>query len=301
VFPRDRLPVAEAAAFIPDIDRRRFLFVIPWHDSVLVGTTDSTYEGSLDHPSVDASDREYCIDSLNRVFDLDLTETDISGAFAGLRPLIAGKAGATADLSRRHAVYPISPGILGITGGKLTTYRRMSMDAVDHVVEDLGAASKSRTRWIRLGSSDPTALRLALQRRALRVGLGPDVVGNLVRTYGDRALAVMDQVESEGGAEPLVDGHASIVAESTFGARHEMVATLSDLLARRTRLALIDPAAGIGAASRATNALAKELRWSKKTASEHVAAHRADIETERGMSLYEPSHRDPSEEKLETG
>jgi glycerol-3-phosphate dehydrogenase len=165
-FRRDRLPMAEAAAFIPDAERKRMLFVIPWLDSVIVGTTDTTYEGDIDHPTVEEEDRRYCIDAVNSVFETDLTDADIAGAWAGLRPLIAGKAGSTADLSRGHAVYDIAPNVIGITGGKLTTYRRMAKDATDLVVSRLGGDTKCRTQWIRLGSTDLDALRAFVGRRA---------------------------------------------------------------------------------------------------------------------------------------
>ncbi|MEA2516722.1 MAG: glycerol-3-phosphate dehydrogenase, partial [Actinomycetota bacterium] len=125
LFRRDAVPLLETAAFIPDVARKRMLFVLPWLDAVLVGTTDTNYDGSIDHPTVEEDDRNYVLDSLNGVFGLGLTPEDIAGAYAGLRPLIQGKAGSTADLSRKHAVYEIADGIVGITGGKMTTYRRM--------------------------------------------------------------------------------------------------------------------------------------------------------------------------------
>lgn len=286
VFNRNSVPVLDSGAFIPDADKERMLFVIPWLDHVIVGTTDETYSGSLDHPSVDAADRAYCIDALNAIFDLTLDEGDIAGAYAGLRPLIAGERDATADLSRRHAVYPIAPGITGITGGKMTTYRRMAKDAVDGVAEDLGLHARSKTRWIRLGSSDVPALRLAAERRCRVLGLSDAVAGNLVRCYGDRALDVLDIAQREDLTGPLVPGFDPIEAEVLYCARAEMATHLSDVLSRRTRLALLDPAAGIGSGSRALEVMGRHFSWSRRERKRQTDAHRSEVESERGIALH---------------
>jgi glycerol-3-phosphate dehydrogenase len=264
------------------------LFVIPWLDHVLVGTTDTAYAGPLDHPSVEAEDRAYCLDSVNAIFGLGLTEADIAGAYAGLRPLIAGKRDATADLSRRHAVYDIAPHILGITGGKLTTYRRMAADAVDRVSNELGHQSRCRTKWIRLGSSHPDRLRVALDRRARRLGVSAASTADLVRRYGDRALDVVDIGEKEDLLTPIVPGETPLAAEAIYCAREEMATHLDDLLARRTRLALLDLAAGIGTGSQAGALMASAQGWSEEALMRETEAHRIAIENERGLPLGVP-------------
>lgn len=284
-FSRRSLPVNEAAAFIPDVERRRFLFVIPWLGSVIVGTTDTTYEGDLDTPTVDDADRRYIIDSVNAVFEVDLSDRDVTGAWAGLRPLVAGKAGSTADLSRKHSIYEIAPGIIGITGGKLTTYRRMAADAVDHFSEDLGGLPDPKTRWIRLGTGDLDALRLAVERRARSLDVSEAGARDLVRRYGDRALHVLDIAASEDLTGPLVAGRASVAAEALYCVRSEMAVDLSDLLARRTRLALIDPAAGIGPSSRAAALMGAELGWNQVEMRRQIDRHGSEVSTERSLDL----------------
>jgi glycerol-3-phosphate dehydrogenase len=285
LFSRDTVPMTEAAVFIPDAERQRMLFVIPWLDAVLVGTTDTAYEGSLERPRVEEEDRDYCINAVNRAFGTSITADDLVGAYAGLRPLIAGKGGPTADLSRKHAVYDIVPGVIGITGGKLTTFRRMAGDAVDRVSSDLGAHGKSRTRWIRLGSSDVVALRAAVDRRARRLGISEGSAANLVRCYGERALAVLDVAQETGLHGPLVEGRDPLAAEAVYCARAEMARTLNDVLARRTRLALTDAAAGIGAGSDAASVLGAELRWDADEQARQTYAHRAAVEDERGAPV----------------
>ena len=286
VFRRETLPMGDAAAFIPDAARKRMLFVIPWLDAVLVGTTDTAYEGSLDRPSVEAHDRAYCLDALNAAFETSLGEEDIAGAFAGLRPLVAGKGGATADLSRRFAIYDIAPSVVGITGGKLTTYRRMAAEMVDRLANDLGVQASSRTRHIKLGSSNVDTLLLAVSRRAARLGMDSQTTTNLVRCYGDRALDVLDHAERDGMAEPLVPGFPMTVVEALYSARHEMSVHLDDFLSRRTRLSLVDSDAGIGADSKVTEVMGTELGWSRARAKSEMAQHREAIEHERGLKLH---------------
>lgn len=294
VFRKDALPMGDHAAFIPDATRRRMLFVVPWIDAVIVGTTDTTYDGPLDHPTVDDDDRHYILNSLNATFDLDLDAGDIAGAYAGLRPLVAGKAGATADLSRKHAIYEIAPSIIGITGGKLTIYRRMARDLVDRVSAELGGSSKSRTRWVKLGCSDLPALQAAVTRRVRRLGIADDVAGNLIRSYGDRALSVLEIAAVESLTDLIAPGHLPIAAEAAYTARFEQVVHLSDFLARRARLALTDPAAGIGRNSDAAGLLASELRWSTHDMVRQVAAHRAEVQKERGIAVPSDARVFPS-------
>jgi glycerol-3-phosphate dehydrogenase len=288
LFRKDALPIADTAAFIPDVARRRMLFVIPWLDAVLVGTTDTTYEGSLDHPTVEKDDRNYILDAVNGVFGLELVPDDIAGAYAGLRPLIQGKAGSTADLSRRHAVYEIARGIIGITGGKMTTYRRMACDATDRVAADLGVAGRSKTKWIRLGVGDVDGLHSEVAHRCLALGLTDAVADNLVRCYGDRAADVLRIAEREQMTAPLAPGYVPIAAEAVYAARHEMAVRLDDLLARRTRLAITDRNAGIGEGSDALDIMARVHGWGRGERNRQVDAHRAEIERERGLAVAPP-------------
>ena len=287
-FPRDKVPMGDSAAFIPDAERRRMLFVIPWLDAVIVGTTDTPYEGDLDTPFVSEEDRRYCLDALNSSFTVDLDESDIAGAWAGLRPLIAGKGGATADLSRRHAIYEISPGVVGITGGKLTTFRRMARDVVDRVASDLGVEAKSRTGWIKLGTGDLSTLGLAVGRRAERLGIDDRQAANLIRCYGDRTLDLLDIAAARDLTAPLASGFTPLAVEAAYCAQHEMVVHLGDFLARRTRLSLVDRCAGLGDGSLAVEVLSRELGWSGAAADEETASYLTEIERERGLKVPVP-------------
>jgi glycerol-3-phosphate dehydrogenase len=301
VFSRDSIPLSDAGAFIPDVARRRMLFVIPWLDSVLVGTTDTRYEGDIDAPSVEPEDRAYCLESLNAAFGLDLSERDVSGAFAGLRPLIAGKHGETADLSRRHRVYEMGPGVYGVTGGKLTTYRRMAAEAVDKIASDLDVSEDSKTRWIKLGCASLTGALDPATARARRLGMDPSVAANLVRCYGDRALDVLDLAAAEDLTQPLVAGHPPVAAEALYTARHEMAVHLGDVLARRTRLALVDPAGGAGPRAPAPEIMGAELGWDADAVRDEIASYRAELERERGLPLGDAVAPSPSPSSATTG
>jgi len=306
VFRKDAIPLTDTAAFIPDVQRQRMLFVIPWLDAVLVGTTDTSYEGPLDHPTVEEADRDYILDSLNKVFGLGLEAQDVAGAYAGLRPLIQGKAGSTADLSRRHTVYEIAEGILGITGGKMTTYRRMARDATDRVAASLGNAAKCKTRWIRLGTTDHERLISEAADRGRSLAIDEDSLHHLVRTYGDRALDVLDIARDEDLSMPLVPGYQPIAAEAVYTVREEMAVHLNDLLARRTRLSLLDRNAGIGQGARALDVMSAARSWGRAERRTQLEAHRVEVERERGLGVASPvpprrSLLDRATRRLRTG
>ncbi len=282
VFDQSDLPVSDAAALIPDVDRRRMLFVIPWQGCVLVGTTDTPHSGDLDSASVDASDYAYCLDAVNASFDLDLTTAQVVGAFAGLRPLVAGQGGTTADLSRRHLVYELAPGVVGITGGKLTTWRRMAADALDTAIRGMGPGPRSRTRRLRLGCGRLDVLTATATGRAERLRLDPGLAPALVRRYGDRALAVLDLVEETGLATPIADEPTHVAAEALYAIRAEMAIDLEDFMARRIRLALTDRDGG---ADRAVSSLfGTERGWSAKETRAQESRYLKSLERERPVA-----------------
>ncbi|HEV7958580.1 MAG TPA: glycerol-3-phosphate dehydrogenase/oxidase, partial [Acidimicrobiales bacterium] len=135
--PQSRLP-ADVAAVLPVPDDRRSIFVVPFEDApfTYVGTTDTAYDGSLDTPSCTPEDVAYLLATVNASTSSDLTTKDVTGVWAGLRPLLAPEKGKkmserTADLSRRHRVTDSGDGVVHVTGGKWTTYRKMAQDAVD--------------------------------------------------------------------------------------------------------------------------------------------------------------------------
>ncbi len=262
----------DVAAILPVPGDRRSVFVIPWGEHTYVGTTDTEYDGSLDEPRCTAADVAYLLRALNDVTTVDATADDVTGTWAGLRPLLRGAAKArTADLSRRHAVRTSASGVVTVTGGKLTTYRRMAVDAVDVAVGLLpGKVGPSRTRHLRLAGGegiDPPRATLGAPGRT-----EPDTVDeHLAHRYGSDASVVADLADTlPSGREPLVAGLPYLRAEAVYAVRHEMARSLDDVLARRTRALILDRSATVGAAPAVGALLAPELGWSEAATADQV-------------------------------
>jgi glycerol-3-phosphate dehydrogenase len=238
---------ASAAVALPSASGdRRFVFLVPWEDRVYAGTTDTAYSGDLDRPPVDDTDRDYILAAVAQAFP-GVTGRDVVASWAGLRPLLSqgpGDSGAaTGDLSRRHAVFAGPPGLLTITGGKLTTYRAMAEDLVDRLgLEGLGGPCLTRRIPLGLHGSLAAALGLA-KAEAARLGLPPSAAARLVRRYGDdwrEAVRMIGRDRSLG--EPAADGLPVLRVELELARDREMAITDEDVLVRRTRLTTLGAA-----------------------------------------------------------
>ncbi|TWT78231.1 Aerobic glycerol-3-phosphate dehydrogenase [Posidoniimonas polymericola] len=139
VVDRSRLPVPEAVVMT---EGDRILFAIPWGERVILGTTDTDYDGPIGAPTCDPEDVDYVLEVTNNAFpQAGLTTADVNSTWVGLRPLVAQKNGDPSDISRRHEVTTVHAGWWDVTGGKLTTYRLMAQEAVDAVASRLGASA----------------------------------------------------------------------------------------------------------------------------------------------------------------
>ncbi len=252
---RDRLP-ATTAAVLPVPADGRSIFVVPWPgtDRVYIGTTDTDYDGDVDRPRCNADDVAYLLDAVNASLIDPLTPADVLGCWAGLRPLVAAAAGRTADLSRRHRLSRSAGGMVTITGGKLTTYRKMAADTVDQVAGLLGAGARSRTATLPLRASEADG----------------DTDAD-----ADPPLSV---------AEPLIDGLPYRRADVVHAVRHEMARTLGDVLDRRLRARILDRDGAAAAASDVAALIGPELGWSPAEVDVHVAAYRSDLDGERAYA-----------------
>jgi glycerol-3-phosphate dehydrogenase len=253
----------------------RTIFALPWLGHTLVGTTDNDYEGPLEHIRPSSEDVDYLLDAVNAFFATALQASDLTGAFAGVRPLIStGDPKKSVDISRKAELYETSSGMLTITGGKLTTWRRMAKMTVDRLVERDARDAPCRTQEIPLGQ----AIDVAELPRVHGVGLvGPDPYEALASRYGYAALEVL-AIAGEGSAahpelaQPIVPGLPDILAEAVLAARHEQARSIGDVLLRRTRLGLlaareltrVPVAAQAGPVQRVGVALARELDWSSE-------------------------------------
>jgi glycerol-3-phosphate dehydrogenase len=264
------------AAVIPVPKDRRSVFVVPWggeggdYQFTYIGTTDTDYDGPIDDPQITADDVEYLLRAINGAVTTKITESDIVGTWAGLRPLVkAATSERTADLSRRHSVRASASGVITVTGGKLTTYRRMAADAVDEAVKELGIdGRKSRTKRVRLhGAAGWDA---------------PDLPTELATRYGGDAREIVAMSGSDKSlAEPIVPGLPYSRAEVLYAVRAEMARTVDDVLSRRTRARLLARDASARAASEVASIMAAELGWDDAERDRQVEQYRALVETER--------------------
>ena len=256
----ERLDIGTAACIVP-ASGERTIFALPWYGRVLVGTTDNDYEGDIDQVPPSGSDVEYLLEALNDYFSTDLGPDDLTGAYAGVRPLISsGDPKKSVDISRRAELYETSSGMLTITGGKLTTFRRMAAQVVDRITQRDGRDAQCRTDDIPLGmAARPDDLETD-------VSLPEGAADQLAFRYGHAARAVLDVCEERPElAEPIAPGHPDLLAEVVIAARREQARSVADVLLRRTRLGLVaaielrDADATLAVAE----LLGQELGWSE--------------------------------------
>ncbi len=280
--PASKLP-ADFAAVVPVRSDRRSIFVVPWPDGgdVYIGTTDTDWDGSLDDPDCTAEDVDYLLGAANAVVTSPLSREDVTGAWAGLRPLLARSSGGgspnarTADLSRRHTVRVSESGMVTVTGGKLTTYRRMAEDAVDAAVSVLGphvppGAGRSLTRRLALrGASDLLLLADLREPGAGGVyGIDDACFASLVARHGTETPDVL--AIAAGRPElltPLVEGLPHLRVEAIWAARQEMAVTLDDILSRRTRALLRRAGAAASTATDPSTSALLAGEWKRSAAS----------------------------------
>jgi glycerol-3-phosphate dehydrogenase len=261
ILSTDDLPIGEAACIVP-AGEGRTIFVLPWYGRALVGTTDNDFDGDIDAvpPSVD--DVGYLLDTVNRYFELELGPEQITGAYAGVRPLISsGDPKKSVDISRKAELYETSSGMLTITGGKLTTWRRMAEQVVDRLVEREGREAPCRTDDIPLG--------MAARDEDLETEIElPDGASEqLAFRYGHQARRVLELCEEHPElARPIVPGFPDLLAEVTLAARHEQARSVADVLLRRTRLGILAAAQlrSAQAIRPAAAILGAELGWSEE-------------------------------------
>ena len=230
----DDLDIGTAACIVP-AGADRTIFALPWYGRVLAGTTDNDYEGDIDRVPPSGDDITYLLDALNACFGTDLGPAQLTGAYAGVRPLISsGDPKKSVDISRKAELYETSSGMLTITGGKLTTFRRMAAQVVDRIAERDGREAECRTDDIPLG--------MAARSEDLETGvdLPEGAADQLAFRYGHAARAVLDLcAEDPELAEPIVPGHPDLMAEVVIAARREQARSVADVLLRRTRLGLL--------------------------------------------------------------
>jgi glycerol-3-phosphate dehydrogenase len=262
------------------------LFIIPWGQRWIVGTTDTDWTGDRAEPTATSADIDYILEHANRILARPLTRADVIGVYAGLRPLIAADENTpTTKLSREHVVDTPVPGLASIAGGKFTTYRLMARDVVDAAVADYD-------RWVPasvtdqlplLGADGLAAAAAEAERLAEDYGLPREAVEHLLDRYGTLTEEVLELTREDPAlARPLADGHPYLAAEVAYAVTHEGALHVEDVLVRRVRLFIETGARGAEAVGPVTTIMGDLLGWD--------SARRA-AEIERYLALLEADTR----------
>jgi glycerol-3-phosphate dehydrogenase len=274
-FRHEDLPLV-GGAIVP-AGEGRTIFALPWLGHTLVGTTDNDYEGPLGRIKPAQEDVEYLLDAVNAFFGTALGSEHLAGAFAGVRPLIStGDPKKSVDISRKAELYETSSGMITITGGKLTTWRRMAKMTVDRLVERDARDAPCRTHEIPLGQA------IDADELARVEGVPDASYEALAARYGHAAHDVLVLASQRGElAQPIVPGLPDLLAEAALAARREQARSIGDVLLRRTRLGLLaarelrgEPVRRVGLV------VARELHWSDERVEREIASFAEEARAE---------------------
>jgi glycerol-3-phosphate dehydrogenase len=285
--PQRRIGNAGAVTLISPIDGR-VMFVLPWGEVSVVGTTDTDTDVSPEDVAPSEDDLIYLLRSANAVFpNARLQLDDVVAAWAGLRPLLKDRGTSPVAVPREHRITESDSGLVTVAGGKLTTYRVMAAQTVDHVARRLRALDgrpkppRAPTHRLPLPGGDVADLD-QLVRELQAEGLEESVAHHLVDTYGAEASAVANLMRAEPElAAPLVEEAPYRRAEVVHHARREMAMTVSDVLVRRTPLCYKRPREAAHAAPLVAQLLGRELGWDPAAAGDAVAAFREEVDRMR--------------------
>jgi glycerol-3-phosphate dehydrogenase len=273
------LPLHGAGAIVP-AGSGRSIFALPWLGRSLIGTTDNDYDGDIDHVAPSEEDVAYLLDAVNGFFATSLGPEHLTGAYAGVRPLIStGDPKKSVDISRKAELYETSSGLITITGGKLTTWRRMAKMAVDRMVLRDGSDAPCRTDQIPLGQT------IDAEDLPRVEGVPEASYAALAARYGHAARTVLAIAAERGElAQPIVSDLPDLLAETVYAARCEQARSVGDALLRRTRLGLLAAReladAGDAAPERVARAMAPELGWDEDRIRSETADWRAEAAAE---------------------
>ena len=244
------------------------LFIIPWGEQWIVGTTDTDYQASKEEPLASSDDVSYIINQANRVLEPKLRRDQVIGVFAGLRPLVSTDPDSpTTKLSREHVVDSPTPGFVSIAGGKYTTYRVMAEDAVDEAVNHLRRIVPDSTteNLAIIGAEGYSVLINKIPKLAKEYGLAEETIRHLLDRYGSLFEEVLAQAKDDSTLlEPLIEGLPYIKAEALYAITHEAALSIDDLLSRRTRIAFEASDSGLSITSYLGELLGKYAGLEKK-------------------------------------
>jgi glycerol-3-phosphate dehydrogenase len=264
--------IGQEALFVQAAADRRMIFILPWGDYSLIGTTESAVHGHLETLSATADEVGYLLEAVNHVLSgAHLDEDDVVATFAGARPLLA-HAGSANEASREHQFEVDEGGMISVMGGKFTTYRRMAEQAVDLAVKQHRlSAEKSISDSVEL--VEPLAPSALPDWLELTRSIDPDLLARLMVRYGAGVLPILRSIYAEPGlARPICPHHEDTEAELLYAMTHELACSVTDVLSRRTRIAW-SSCQGLDALSTVNGLFRKYLGWSTKQIEEQADAY----------------------------
>ena len=279
LVPRERLDLGTGLIMKTE---KSVLFVIPWREHWIIGTTDTDWSLDKDHPVASAADVRYILDHVNSLLREPLSNADIVGTYAGLRPLLSGASSSTAKLSREHAVAEPVPGLFVIAGGKYTTYRVMAADVIDAAVAGFGrgVASSVTAELPILVAAGYHELLEDIDSVAQRAGLSVAAATHLVSRYGSLATELFAMIDREPELGMPLPGTEYLGAEAVYAVTHEGALHLDDILTRRTRISIEVADRGLAAAAAVADLVAGQLDWDETTKAQELARYRDRVHAE---------------------
>jgi glycerol-3-phosphate dehydrogenase len=276
LLPRAKVGNRHALALTTRPDHR-LVFILPWNELTLVGTTDTDFPSDPDRVVPDAGDVEYLLAAVNDAFpDARVGPGDVVSAYAGLRPLIQGvRSGAESDVSRRHAMFEDPDGLISVAGGKLTTHRAMAESVVTAASRRLGSRRASRTRDLPLGPAP----------RPLEEFMGLDLDEPVALHLQGRHTPqeIRRYLDGPSARDRIVPGHPSIWAQVDLAVHQEMGMTLADVLVRRLGLFYEAPGQALDAAEAVASRIGHLLGWDAERTRREIEEYRALVASHRAF------------------
>jgi len=256
VLDKEFLP-GKAAIMIPHTDDGRVLFAVPWHQKIIVGTTDTLVDDILTEPEAREDEIQFLLQHASRYLTKDPTLKDIRSIYSGLRPLVKNTAKKTAEISRDHSILVSDSGLVSIVGGKWTTYRKMAEDTVNT------AAIQARLPYKDCVSAD-TKIH-GSEDHARETGTN--------YYYGSDIPLIESLMKENDSLRALIHERLPYrKAEIIWAVRNELCMTVEDALSRRTRALLLDAAAAVEAAPLVAEMMAKEMNQDQTWITEQIKA-----------------------------
>lgn len=297
VFPAEKLSIRRAITILSPVDGR-VMFAIPWRGRIVIGTTDTDFDGTADDVNADRDDAEYLCKSANEYFPgANFTPEDVIATWAGLRPLINEEGVEDeSDVSREHHIFVRDDGITLIAGGKLTTYRRMAKETVRAAIKWLEETDdfdkklrRPRTKKrplpgaVGLEDRSPEGVaKLARQVAEEHPGVDDDLAKHLTAVYGVRAhhIAALIDEDDELGLRLNAD-LPYVWAEVHFAVTDDLATTVDDVLGRRVPLLLVGRDQGLDVAERVADIMTEKLGWTAEHRERMLADYRKEVADSR--------------------